>query len=546
LKDESFERFALTLDQVGQTSSKLEKVRFLAEYFSTLSPAALASACRFILGKESDKGDVGVGWSTTMRAIRELRGIRGDEMRRLYLEFGDVGSSVEKIFSSKIQIQLGKPEPLTITDVQQVFDKMAESTGPGSSEVKKKFLVGLYARMDGKQAKYLTRILNGELRIGATEGIVLDALGKAFNNEEVRNWYLIVGDVGALAAKLSRRDTSPPEPDYFRPVAFMLALPLQDSAEVAKHFGKPVFAEYKYDGVRLQAHVKDGQVHLYSRRMEDVTRSMPDVTASLSAAKVNMILDGEALAFDEGKPISFMMLQRRLHRKNLSQDVLRAIPVHYFVFDLLKLGDSSLLGSSLSQRKNRMKSLNLEGNVRMAYHWTVASPEEIEKLFRRSRDEGYEGLVLKDPISAYTPGRRGGSWAKLKEELDTLDVVVVGAEYGNGKRAGLLSDLTFAVWDDDELKTIGKAYSGLTDDEIKNMTELLQRIKIRETWNGVIVPPSIVLEVAFDSIQKSTRHESGFALRFPRIKRVRDDKKPEDADTVERVRQIFGHQFSNR
>jgi DNA ligase-1 len=546
LNPESFQEFSNTLERVSETGSKLEKIRILSEYFSKLSPSSLSSACRFILGKESAKGDVGVGWSTIIKALRELRGVDAEEFRRLYLELGDSGSVIERMYSGRGRPSLLESVPPSLEDVQFTFDKMAEVTGARSSEAKKKLLMGLYARMDGRQAKYLTRILSGEVRIGATEGLVLDALGKAFGNKNVRDWYLIVGDIGEVARKLASGDRSNPIPLYFRPVAFMLALPIQTPKDVEEHFHDRFYAEYKYDGVRLQAHVVKSEVRLFSRRMEDVTRSMPELVSSLKMLSKDAILDGEALGFKEGKPMSFMQLQRRLHRKEPDKKLIDDVPIHYFVFDLLKLGEESMLDVKLFDRRKMLDELEFFDNVRRASSWIVDSADDVDRLFRRSRQEGYEGLVLKDPHSPYTPGRRGGAWVKLKEELDTLDVVVIKAEYGNGKRAGVLSDLTFAVWDNGELKTIGKAYSGLTDEEIASMTETLKNISVAETWNGVIVRPSIVIEVAFDSVQRSSRHDSGYALRFPRIKRIREDKKPEDADTLERVRSIYEAQLVRR
>jgi DNA ligase-1 len=307
---------------------------------------------------------------------------------------------------------------------------------------------------------------------------------------------------------------------------------------MAYHFGKEVCAEMKYDGVRLQAHV-GAEVRLYSRRMEDVTLTMPEIRDSLAGLGHEAILDGEALGFDGEKPIPFVRMQTRLHRKNITPEERDRTPIFYFVFDLLYLDGRSLLNESLERRREALQGLGLSGRSRIAPQSRATTAEELQRLFRESRVEGYEGLMAKDPSSPYTPGRRGDLWVKLKEELDTLDVVVVAAEWGNGKRAGLLSDYTFAVRDGDELRVIGKAYSGLTDEEIGFMTGKMKELASRWEGHRCIVKPEVVLEVTFDSIQMSDRHDSGFALRFPRIKGIRLDKSSDQVDTLERVRAIY-------
>lgn len=546
LPGQSFLKFCETLERVAGTSSKNEKVKILSDYFITLKPEELASVCRFILGKESEYGKTGLGWSTIYSAIKEVMNVSQEEIRQLYLDHGDLGEVVKELFEKKPRhVSLLKKE-LSISDVQEAMDQIASIQGKSSSEMKRKKLAGLLLSSSPIEAKYLIKIITNELRIGATEGIVLDAIGSAFGVKSVRDWYLVLGDAAEVAMRIASGERKRPEPVLFRPVSFMLALPVNTPEEASQHFGKSVFAEFKYDGIRLQGHVskESGKVILYSRRMEDISASMPELVESLSSLGSDVILDGEVVPFKGGKPMHFIHLQKRLHRKKIDEELLREVPLHYFVFDVLSLNGKSMLDTKLEDRRKTLQEM-LSGSserIHFAESFIVEGSEQIEKLFRRSREEGYEGLVLKDPESYYTPGRRGGAWVKLKEELDTLDVVVMMAEYGNGKRAGMLSDLTFGVWDEGRPKAIGKAYSGLTDEEIKSMTERLKKIKVKELWNGVVVRPEIVLEVAFDSVQKSDRHESGFALRFPRIKRIREDKGPEQADTLERVKEIYNKQ----
>lgn len=539
----SFLAFCEILEKVSRISSKNEKVRILSEYLSALNPDEISAVCRFLSGKESQSGMIGVGFSIILDSLNNIMNVEQDEISKLYLKYGDLGDAVKELLEIKERPRALVGRSLELIEVRDAMDQMAEAKGKGSTELKKKILSGLLLRSEPLEAKYLIRIITNELRIGATEGILLDSLSSAFGVKNLREWYLVLGDIGEVALRLARGERSIPPPMLFRPVSFMLALPVQDENEAWEHFGKQVFAEYKYDGIRLQAHVSNKSVRLFSRRMEDITESMPEIVESLSSIEEDCIFDGEAVACRDGKPEPFTLLQRRLHRKNLDSSILMNIPLAYFVFDIIKLNEQNLLYRTLAERKNILDTIKLKGAVKKAETFSVSSAEEIGQLFRKSRELGYEGLVLKDPDSIYTPGRRGGAWIKMKEELDTLDVVVIKAEYGNGKRAGLLSDLTFGVWDKDHLVPIGKAYSGLTDEEIKSMTELLKSITIERTWNGVIVEPKVVLEVAFDSIQRSERHGSGYALRFPRIKRIRWDKGPYDADRLERVEQIYRSQI---
>jgi DNA ligase-1 len=315
---------------------------------------------------------------------------------------------------------------------------------------------------------------------------------------------------------------------------------LASAVEISSYFeGRQLYAEYKYDGVRAQVHKLGGEVKIFSRRLEEMTRSFPEVVEATSRIPHNVVLDGEIVAFKEGVgPLSFQLIQRRLRRGDIEESK-KITAIRYYCFDILFLDRSPIHREAFRARRAALWGLLKGTKLRRADSKTVRTAAEIAAFFRESRSLGYEGLVLKDPDSPYTPGRRGRFWAKLKEELDTLDVVMVAAEFGHGKRAGKISDYTFAVRDGEGLKVIGKAYSGLTDKEIDEMMVRIKRLTVGEVGYRMAVKPEIVLEVAFDSIQKSERHDSGYALRFPRIKTIRADKRVSDIDTLERVKEIY-------
>jgi DNA ligase-1 len=337
----------------------------------------------------------------------------------------------------------------------------------------------------------------------------------------------------------------------------MLADVMFTAEEIINYYQKPLICEFKYDGIRAQMHRSGKQIRLFSRNLSDVTNAFPElanaamnVKHSLSLSDIDFILDGEVMAFQNGKPLHFQELQKRIHKKNLTKQTMTETPIVYVVFDIMYFNGESLFKNPIKERKEILSSISFGEPIINSTYKIVNSEEEIIAMFEKSRDIGHEGLVLKDPESHYHPGKRGRYWLKLKKELDTIDAVIVIAEYGHGKRAGVLSDYTFAVKDDDnnnsnsvsKLRTIGKAYSGLTDDEIHQMTKKLKSIIIKDEGIRIIVEPEIVLEVAFDSIQKSNRHDSGFALRFPRIKNIREDKSVSDIDSLQKVKKIYEKQ----
>jgi DNA ligase-1 len=319
------------------------------------------------------------------------------------------------------------------------------------------------------------------------------------------------------------------------------------------YYQKPLICEYKYDGIRAQLHKFKGQIRLFSRKLADVTNAFPELAnaaevtkLSSSSSDIDVILDGEVMAFQNGRPLHFQELQKRLRKKNVTEQIIEAIPLIYVVYDIMYLNGEHTIRKSIRERKEILSNILFTKPIINSSYQGVNSAQEIIVMFEKSRDTGHEGLVLKDPDSQYHPGKRGRHWIKLKKELDTIDAVIIIAEYGHGKRAGLLSDYTFAVRDDSnsevQLRTIGKAYSGLNDHEIYEMTRNLRSIAIKDSGYGIIVKPQIVLEIAFDSIQKSDRHDSGFALRFPRIKNIRRDKDIADIDTLRKVKQIYENQ----
>jgi len=546
-----FLELAETLEKVRLTSGKNEKVSILAGLLTRLKDEdEVEYAARFAAGRSTRKGsaeETQVGYSSLVDVLRDLTGVTQEELSKSYLKHGDLSESVAEFIGRRRAATLfqGSEGSLTILDVASTFERITSAQGKGSAALKKELVKSLLLRGEGMlEAKYVVKILSREMRIGLVEGLVEEAVAQAFGKdvgrEKVKEAYLMLGDVGLLAREAMGGRLADVKIEPMRPANFMLAEPMTSPEEISTYFeGRELYAEYKYDGVRAQVHKRGTEVRVFSRRLEELTGSFPEVVEAAALIPHDFVLDGEVVAFREGEgPLSFQLIQRRLRRADVEESR-RIAPIRYFCFDIMYLDGRPVSKEPFRERRKVLWELIRGSELHKADSKSVREAGEIEQFFKQSRSLGYEGLVLKDPDSPYTPGRRGRYWAKLKEELDTLDVVMVAAEFGHGKRAGKISDYTFAVKDGEGLKVIGKAYSGLTDKEIEEMMVRINRITVGEVGYRMRVRPEIVLEVAFDSIQRSERHDSGYALRFPRIKRIRDDKKVSDIDTLERVQEIY-------
>jgi DNA ligase 1 len=540
------------------------KVNILSDYLCSLNDddrESLPIAALFFSNRIFPQGSkfvMNIGFSTIIKVLSEIATLDSNQIQKIYLRHGDIGTLSEYAVSKKNVVSLFQQQPLTLSYIYERLKQIADTIGLGSSKDKKNILKGLLIDISPPEAKYLIKIINGELRIGLTEGLVEVAISKAFHKDirYVRDAMLISGDISkvVLLAKRNLLHTTLIIP--LTPISYMLADVMLSAEEIINYYQKPLICEFKYDGIRAQMHKSGQQIRLFSRNLSDITNAFPE----LSNAAVNMkllsstslldiedfILDGEVMAFQNGKPLHFQELQKRLHKKNLTEQIVTETPLVYVVFDIMYFNGESPIKKSIKQRKEILSNIYFKEPIINSTYKLVNSEQDIIAMFEKSKDIGHEGLVLKDPDSKYRPGKRGRYWVKLKKELDTIDAVIVIAEYGHGKRAGILSDYTFAVRDDDNsvdnLRTIGKAYSGLTDDEIHQMTKRLKSIMIKDEGTRIIVKPEIILEIAFDSIQKSNRHDSGFALRFPRIKNIREDKSVSDIDSLQRVKQIYEKQ----
>ncbi|MEO5713985.1 MAG: ATP-dependent DNA ligase [Luteolibacter sp.] len=533
---------------VGETSSRVAKTEFLSAYLRGLTTDSdLRLAAVWLTGealpRKAGRRALHTGPATIRRALLAIPNAREDRYREISISQND-SARTARLMLQEIPL---KPEPLDLPGLEAFFQNLLTAKGSLDRIAQ---LAARLAALHPVEGETVVKLLTGDLRIGLKEGLVEDAIAEAFKADaaEVRHAHMLTGDIGetALLAKQQKLATASLRP--LVPIKCMLAAPLERDAEDDRPlfeklpFSPPVWLEPKYDGIRAQLHKSGDSVSLFSRDLRPLDDEFPELIAAARKLHGDFILDGELIAFAEGRKLGFADLQKRLGRKMADGDLFltdegqdSSVPLRFVAFDMLWSDGEDLLEHPLMDRRAKLETLALAPPFESISVHAAENPAEIEALFKRSLQDGHEGLIAKDPASLYTPGRRGKSWIKLKGVMPTLDCVVIVAEQGHGKRSDVLSDYTFAVRDEasGQLRVIGKAYSGLTDDEIEDLTEHFKKHTLRKERRKHHVEPNIVLEIAFDAIRRSPRHDSGLALRFPRIKAIRRDKTLADIDTLQ-------------
>jgi len=631
-----FLQFAELCDALAATSRKLEKRAFIADYLKSLSIEDAGRAALWLSGTpfpETDPRVLNIGGSLLSKAVAELSRAGQPALSAAYRRHGDFGSAAADLLYGHAPADAS----LTLAQVESALATLADARGPAP---KLRLLLDLLSRATPDEAKYLIKLSTGDMRTGVKQSLVEEAIAEAWPphlgnhspgevpkasapaGQAVRRASMLLGSIPEVVALAAAGNLGQARMKLFHPIGFMLASPVQSTAEAIARFTEEIQAETagvsgaltpkapvilsagreaaetkdlvfpglraaqledKYDGIRAQLHLSPGssaagQVALYSRNRDDLSESFPDLVQAFSAIEEPAILDGEILAWNPStqRALSFSTLARRLGRKHVSPEMLRDIPVVLIVFDILYRDSRLLLEEPLSARRSVLEDFCArwspsttttqaagqshlfetpaeQARLILAPATQLETAAQLDQAYCDARARGNEGVMLKSLASTYQPGRRGLAWLKLKRELATLDVVVTGVEYGNGRRAHVLSDYTFAVRDpeaapDDPapgslgLKNVGKAYSGLTDQEIAGYTAFFQSHTLEDYGHFRTVEPLVVLEVAFNNVMRSSRHSSGFALRFPRIVRIRPDKPVDEIDTLARVEEIYNSQ----
>jgi len=550
-----FRAFAELGEKVECTRKRLVMIDLVAEFLKSLETEEVEPAVSMMLGRPFSKQSeliLEVSWATVSRVIQSVTGVDWAVFDDAFSKTGDMGSATMIVFENsrrKRQSTLFR-RTLTLTEVRRSLEVIAEVGGPASTVKKRRLLSALLSELSPVEAKYLVRILIGGMRTGFHEGLMEQAVSKAFQVPlmHVQEASMIIGDIGDVAAILKKcgvEGLSKVDFRVFRPVSLMLAQVVDTVAEALEEHGGRTAFEFKYDGARVQIHKRGDQVRIFSRRLTDVTGSLPEIA---QAAKTNIrskeaILEGEVVAIGAlGRPVPFQYLMRRFRRVHDVEGQSVKVPVRLFLFDVLYLDGKRLISNSYLERR-RILAENA-GEICLSSQLVTESAAEAERFLKESLAAGHEGLMAKRLDSPYMPGMRGKHWLKIKPVLEPLDLVIVAAEYGYGRRHEWLSDYYLAARDAEtgEYVTVGKTFKGLTDAEFKEITRRLKGLIVDERSRRVSVVPIVVVEVVYNEIQTSPKYACGMTLRFARIVQIRDDKTPEEADTIQKVREIYERQ----
>jgi len=555
----SFRELAEICEKIESTTKRNLMVSIVSEFLQKLSLEEVEPAVSMILGRAFPKWDqrtLEVSWATLTSVIRKLTDIDWRMFIEAFNRTGDVGDATRIVLEkSRVKKQATLFEKtLTILEVRRNFEAIAEASGPGSREKKERLLEALLSNSSPVEAKYIVKILIGEMRTGFHEGLMELAVSKAFRipHTLIQKAVMMRGDIGEvayLAKKGGKNALTNISFRIFHPIKPMLAQMAENVEEALKeHRGKTAF-EYKLDGARIQIHKLGDEVRIFSRRLTDVTASLPEIVEIVrkEVKAKEAILEGEVIAVNEtGNPLPFQHLMRRFRRVHGIEDVSKRIPVKLYLFDLIYFDGQSLIDKPYVER--RQKLAEISGKISLTKQIITDNVKDAQLFLEQAINAGHEGLVAKKLDSPYTPGVRGKKWFKIKKTLEPLDLVVVAAEYGYGRRHNWLSDYYLAARDEKtgEFLIVGKTFKGLTDKEIIEMTSRLKELAIKEEGRRVIVVPKIVVEVAYNEIQKSPKYRCGMALRFARITRIREDKSPEEADTIQKIKEIYERQFEKK
>jgi len=555
----AFRSLAELCEKLSGTTKRTLMVDYMADFLKQLQPEEVEPAVSMILGRPFPKWDqrvLEVSWATLSAMIKRLTNVDWKHFREAFSKTGDIGDATKIMFeASKIRRQATLFEkPLTVLEVRHTLENIAETSGYGSRERKERLVETLLGEATPLEAKYVVKILTGEMRTGFHEGLMELAVSKAFDLplENVQTASMLTGDIGEVAsiAKTSGKEgILKLQFRVFRPIKPMMAQMAEDVNEALKEADGEMAFEYKLDGVRIQIHKSNNNVRIFSRRLTDVTESLPEVIQLVrdEVKAQQVILDGEVIAVGgEKSPLLFQHVMRRFRRVHGIEEMTKQIPVELQLFDVIYLNGQSLIDMPYAER--RKKLTEIVGRISLTKQKITNDSAEAEQFLKEALNKGHEGLVAKKLDSPYTPGIRGKRWFKIKRTLEPLDLVIVAAEWGYGRRHNWLSDYYLAARDAEtgKLMVVGKTFKGLTDQEIVEMTRRLKELTIREEPHRVVVVPKIVVEVAYNEIQKSPKYQCGMALRFARITRIRDDKTPEEVDTIQKVRQIYEKQYEKK
>jgi DNA ligase-1 len=546
-------------ERLKATPSRLEKTALIADFIGKVPADDLPIIVTFLTGRIFpgwDQRKTGIASQSMIKIISSITHNSEAMVIDSYKRTGQLGLTAEEMFAKRKQQTFFEPEDVSVKEMHEVFSQLAHMTGAGSATKKQKTLVGILNRATSPvEARYIVSLTIENVLSGAKEGVMEEAIARAFgvDAELVRRAHMLTSDLGETAkiAKLQGTEglaaiTIQP----MRPVRPMLAQNVANIREALDEMGGTAEFEVKYDGARLQIHKKGNEVRLYSRRLEDLTDALPEIVNFVrqSVTSDTVILDSECIAIDKatGRPIPFQNILTRLRRIYKVEETRLQFPLNLRPFDVLYNNGKSLLELPLRERRQILESIiaPLNGECKPAEGLITDDEAKAQEMFAESIRSGNEGLMGKDLNATYTPGVRGKKMVKIKSVLDTLDLAIVSAEWGHGRKAGWLTSFEVACLDEQsgEYLVMGRVASGFSDEDLIAMTERLKPLITGEHGRIVDVQPDVIVEVKFEEIQTSPIYNSGYALRFPRLVRVREDLSPEEVNTFARVMNIYNIQ----
>ncbi len=542
-----FMDFARCCEKLEATSGRLDMIDIIAAELPGLTDDELPVFVRFIMGRifaDWSSRKLGIGPNLLYEATGAVAGIPKEKVVEKINKTGDVGRAVEELLSVKSQMTFFHEE-LDLVHVYTSLIGIAEMEGKKSQREKLLAARRLLGNAHPLEGRYLARIMLEELRIGVGEGSVREAVARAFGVDSslVEHAQQALNDMGEVArlAKVGPAALADVEITLFHPVRMMLAQQGNIEGMVEEH--GVVAAEYKYDGSRFQFHKKGNWARLYSRRLEDVTGALPDVIQQLlTATDHDVILDGEVIAMKNGRPMPFQSVLRRFRRRHDIAEAQEAIEMVPNVFDILYLDGETLIDLPLAERRKRLESVV---KFYVAPQVTSNDPTVIGNTYEDALAAGHEGIMIKVTSSPYSPGQRGKNWVKIKPEVDTLDLAVIGAEWGEGKRAHVFGSFLVACQDAGKLVPLSRVATGFSDEQLAEVYEILKDQVVKTTGKEVTLEPVLVFEVGYAELQASQNYAGGYALRFPRFIRLRDDKDISDIETIEGIRERYRRQINS-
>jgi DNA ligase-1 len=552
----SFLAFAQLCQKVEALSGSLEKIDLVAAFLSGLDESELSVACSYVMGMlfpPSLNLVMGVGPSILYEALAKACGCPAEQISQMLRATGDPGLVAAGVVEKRRPLGFAafqEAEPLSIAEVYKRFVAIARASGKKSQDIKVKNLQFLFSLAGPLEARYIARLAIEDMRIGIGEGSMRDAVARAFSKsgvdaQTVERAYNLTNDMGLVARSARRGTLAELSVMINHPIKMMLAQLGESIASALGEIGTAAI-EWKYDGARVQIHKDGDHVVVFSRRLENVTASLPEiVSAARMIVAKNAILDGEAVAIGkDGRPMAFQDILKRFRRKYNVEKLAAQIPLRLFLFDLIYLDGRSVTDLPLSERRALLEKIarqNSASSLLLADQVLSGSVEAAEEIYRQALAAGHEGIILKNPASVYAPGKRGKNWLKIKPVMETLDLVVIGAKWGEGRRASLLGSYRLGCQDTvtGNLLDMGFVATGFSDESLTELTEMFRELIILEKGMEVEIKPAVIFEVAYEEIQRSPNYSSGYALRFPRMVGVRYDKSLEEADSLERVISLY-------